>query len=101
MIYATDTISEVSKFITLSLQDAKSSISTILSEFKDEPSKKADVIAEHKSKFDSIKHIFHITRLLQDYARIVGPDVDEGNTFSDPCLKLCCINIRLLYSYLC
>ncbi|KAI7891608.1 Urb2/Npa2 family-domain-containing protein [Mucor mucedo] len=77
VIYATDTISEVSKFITLSLQDAKSSISTILSEFKDEPSKKADVIAEHKSKFDSIKHIFHITRLLQDYARIVGPDVDE------------------------
>lgn len=78
IIYATESISEVSKYITSSLQDAKSSISNILDEVKEESSEKAKLIAEHKSKFESIKHIFHITRLLQDYARIVGPSVDEG-----------------------
>lgn len=39
---------------------------------------KSAFIVEHKSKFETIKHVFHITRLLQDYARIVGPNVDDG-----------------------
>ncbi|GAA5808334.1 hypothetical protein MFLAVUS_001724 [Mucor flavus] len=75
IVYATEYISKISKYINSSLQDAKSEISSILEEVKvDEQSSFVD---KHKSKFETIKHIFHITRLLQDYARIVGPSVDE------------------------
>ncbi|KAI9329591.1 Urb2/Npa2 family-domain-containing protein [Pilaira anomala] len=77
IVYAVEHISKISKFIDSSLQNAKSSISNILEEVKSVSGEKPAFIAEHKSKFETIKHIFHITRLLQDYARIVGPNVDD------------------------
>lgn len=72
-------MSKISHYVITSLEEAKASISSILEHVKQEScTEKASIIAQHKSEFESIKYVFHLTRLLQEYARIVGPQVDEG-----------------------
>jgi hypothetical protein len=78
VVYATEYISKITKYIISALEEANTSISMILVQIKDFSNDKSTLIRQHKSKFENIKFIFHITRLLQDYARIVGPNVDEG-----------------------
>jgi hypothetical protein len=76
--YASDAMSKISEYIISSLEEAKVSISSMLIQVKESSDEKAKYVAQYKPKFESIRHVFYLTRLLQDYARIVGPDVDEG-----------------------
>ncbi|KAL7313294.1 hypothetical protein PS15m_007055 [Mucor circinelloides] len=78
VVYAVDTVSQVSKYIITSLTRAKSTITTILDQVKSKLEETPDIIQEKTAIFDNIKRIFHLTRLLQEYARIVGPAVDEA-----------------------
>lgn len=78
VVYAVDTISRVSKYIITSLTRAKATIATILDQVKSNPKQTSEIIQDKSTIFDNIKRIFHLTRLLQEYARIVGPTVDEG-----------------------
>jgi len=77
-IYAVDTVSQVSKYIIASLTRAKSTIATILDQVKSKPKETSSIVQEKTTIFDNMKRIFHLTRLLQEYARIVGPTVDEA-----------------------
>jgi hypothetical protein len=72
IIYATDSMSLVSKYVIASLQNAKDSISDAISQTK------ADSSEMMSKNFDHVKCIFHLSRLLQEYAHIVGPAVDKG-----------------------
>lgn len=78
IVYAVDTVSQVSKYIITSLTRAKSTIATILDQVKGKPQETSSIIQEKTAIFDNMKRIFHLTRLLQEYARIVGPAVDEA-----------------------
>lgn len=78
VVYAVDTISRVSKYIITSLTRAKSTIATISDQVKSNPKQTPEIIQDKSTIFDNIKRIFHLTRLLQEYARIIGPTVDEG-----------------------
>ncbi|KAI7907434.1 Urb2/Npa2 family-domain-containing protein [Cokeromyces recurvatus] len=73
IIHVTDTISKVSQFVISYLNDTKNTISIILE--KDNITNQ--VLQEYKHTFECMKRVFHLTRLLQEYARIVGPNVDE------------------------
>lgn len=81
VVYAVDAVSKVSKYIITSLTRAKTTIATILDQVKSNPEQAPEIIQNKAVIFDNIKRIFHLTRLLQEYARIVGPTVDEGKNW--------------------
>jgi hypothetical protein len=71
IIYATDDMRLVSQYVISSLQNSKDSINDALSQ------KKTDSSSIIKN-FENIKCTFLLSRLLQEYAHIVGPTIDEG-----------------------
>lgn len=78
VIYAVETVSQVSKYIITSLTRAKGTITTILDQVKSKPDETRCIIQERAAIFANMKRIFHLTRLLQEYARMVGPTVDQA-----------------------
>ncbi|CEP18278.1 hypothetical protein [Parasitella parasitica] len=78
IVYAVDTVSIISKYIITSLTRAKTTIDTISEQVKSSPEQTFHIIQEERAIFDNIKRTFHLTRLLQEYARIVGPTIDQA-----------------------
>ncbi|KAI8636630.1 Urb2/Npa2 family-domain-containing protein [Parasitella parasitica] len=78
IVYAVDTVSRVSQYIITSLTRAKATIATISDQVKNNPEQTHHIIQEKATIFENFKRIFHLTRLLQEYARIVGPAVDQA-----------------------
>lgn len=78
IIYATEYMAKISQHVVYCLEEAKSFVSKLLVSIKENVKKLPEIIVQNKLKFENIKLIFHLTRLSQEYARIVGPDVDEG-----------------------
>lgn len=71
IIYATNEMRLVSQYVISSLQNAKD---TIIDAFS---LKKTDSRCTTKN-FGDIKCTFLLSRLLQEYAHIVGPSIDKG-----------------------
>ncbi|KAI8087792.1 Urb2/Npa2 family-domain-containing protein [Gilbertella persicaria] len=77
-VYAVNALSQISSYITCSLNKAKKIVSSILEQVTKANQSEAQIIADHEGTFEQIKLVFNLTRLVQEYARIVGPTVDEA-----------------------
>lgn len=66
----------ISKFVTSELETTKSTVSRLHDEISS--SRDSELIKKNELTFKRIAHILHLTRLLQNYALTVGPEVDEG-----------------------
>ncbi|KAI9477719.1 MAG: Urb2/Npa2 family-domain-containing protein [Benjaminiella poitrasii] len=71
--YAVNTISKISQFSISYVERIKSTITEMLRE----NNVANQIIQENQYTFDCMKKVFHLTRLLQEYARIVGPSIDD------------------------
>ncbi|KAI8331286.1 Urb2/Npa2 family-domain-containing protein [Blakeslea trispora] len=77
IVYATDTMSQTSQYIIASLQAGKTIVDTVSKKISDNEDSRQKIFVDYQATFVTIKHIFHLTRLVQEYAHIVGPAVDE------------------------
>ncbi|KAI8370172.1 Urb2/Npa2 family-domain-containing protein [Choanephora cucurbitarum] len=75
--YAADTMSHISQYIVASLQTGKTTVTTLSKKMSDNSDSRQQIFIDYQDAFVTIKHIFHLTRLVQEYAQIVGPAVDE------------------------
>ncbi|CAO3606615.1 unnamed protein product [Mucor hiemalis] len=78
IVNAVEYISKISQHVILCLQDAKTFVSELLLTIKNDKEGVSATLLENNTKFQNIKIVFHLTRLLQEYAHIVGSEVDDA-----------------------
>jgi hypothetical protein len=71
-------VAVVSEHLDTMLQNTKTTISKLTKQIGNKKEDTDDILSGHIYEFNNIKQVLQLTRLIQTYAKMIGPDIDQG-----------------------